>query len=148
MIDILETYSIHVFSIVILLTIYVLNKMKKDASTYSIRLFYMMLFTNIVLLILEPISFIADEVGNPFVHFINYSMDFLLLLIATMITGFWASYIDYKIFKKRQRLVKRLFYQQTTMIMLVLLIIKFFYTCLVSCRFSNKRLSKRIFICR
>lgn len=126
MIDILESYSIHVFSIIILFTIYILNKMKKDASTYSIRLFYMILFTNILLLIFEPISFIADEVGNPLVHLINYSMDFLLLLFSTMITGFWASYIDYKIFKKRQRLVKRIFYQHTTILMLVLLIINFF----------------------
>ena len=126
MIDILETYSIHVFSILILLTIYILNKMKRDASTYSIRLFYMILFTNIALLIMEPISFIADQTGNPFVHFINYSMDFLILLFSTMITGFWASYIDYKIFKKRQRLVKRIFYQHTTIFMLILLIVNFF----------------------
>jgi diguanylate cyclase (GGDEF)-like protein len=86
----------------------------------------MILFTNIILLILEPISFIADTVGNPFVHFVNYAMDFLLLLFSTMITGFWASYIDYKMFKKRKRLVKRIFYQHTTMIMLILLIINFF----------------------
>lgn len=126
MIDILETYSIHAFSILMLLTIYALNKLKKDARTFSIRLFYMILFTNIVLLILEPISFIADGVGNPFVHFVNYAMDFLLLLFSTMITGFWASYIDYKMFKKRKRLTKRFFYQHTTIIMLILLIINFF----------------------
>lgn len=126
MIEFFEVYSIHVFSIIILLTIYLLNKLKKDATTYSIRLFYMILFTNIGLLILEPISFMADAVGNRFIHFINYTADFLILLLSTIITGFWASYIDYKFFKKRKRLIKRIFYQHTTIVMLVLLIINFF----------------------
>lgn len=126
MIDILETYSIHLFSIIILLTIFLLNKLKKEATTFSIKLFYLILFINIGLLIIEPISFMADAVGNKFVHFINYSADFLLLLLSTVITGFWASYIDYKIFKKRKRLIKRIYYQHTTIIMLVLLFINFF----------------------
>lgn len=126
MIDILEAYSIHLFSIIMLLTIYLLNKLKKDATTLSIKLFYLILFTNIILLILEPISFMADAVGNQFIHVINYTADFLILLLSTVITGFWASYIDYKFFKKRKRLVKRIFYQHTSIIMLMLLVINFF----------------------
>ena len=76
MVELLETYSIHLFSILLLLIIYILNKLKKDTKTFSMKLFYNILFTNILLLILEPLSFLADETGVIFVHYLNYSLDF------------------------------------------------------------------------
>lgn len=126
MIELLETYSIHLFSILLLLIIYILNKLKKDTKTFSMKLFYNILFTNIFLLILEPLSFLADETGVIFVHYLNYSLDFIIIIFSTMITGFWASYIDYKLFRQQKRVYKRLFYQHITIAALVLLIINFF----------------------
>lgn len=126
MLDLLETYSIHLFSILLLLVIYILNKLKKDTKTFSMKLFYMILFTNILLLIFEPLSFLTDKTGNIFVHFLNYALDFIIILFSTMITGFWASYIDYKLFRQQKRIYKRFFYQHATLVALVLLIINFF----------------------
>ncbi len=89
-------------------------------------LFYAILFINILLLVLEPLSFLADYVGVVAIHYLNYSLDFLIFLLSTMIVGLWASYIDYKIFKKQKRIYKRLFYQHITILAFILLIINFF----------------------
>jgi len=127
MVEILEVYSIHFFSITLLLIIYLLNKIKKEASTFSIKLFNIILFSNIMLLILEPLSFLADDVGNIFIHYTNYALDFIILLMSTSIAGFWASYIDYKFFKKQSRLYQRLFYQHITIIALAFLVVNFLH---------------------
>ena len=94
MLNILELYNIQLFSILLLLIIYILNKLKKDSRTFSMKLFYMILFTNILLLIMEPMSFLSDKVGPLWIHYLNYALDFLIISFSMMITGFWASYID------------------------------------------------------
>ena len=83
MIDLLETYSIHLFSILLLLVIYILNKLKKDTKTFSMKLFYMILFTNVLLLILEPLSFLTDRSGAIIVHYLNYILDFIIIIFST-----------------------------------------------------------------
>ncbi len=126
MLNIFEAYGIHLFSIILLLIIYVINKLKRESKTFSMQLFYGILFTNILLLVLEPLSFLADYTGIMWIHYANYSLDFLIIMFSTIIVGLWASYIDYKLFKKQQRIYQRLFYQHITIVALVLLIINFF----------------------
>lgn len=126
MIEILETYDIHLFSSLLLLIIVILNKFKKDIPTFSMNLFYGIIVTNLLLLLLEPLSFIADANTSFIMPYINYAIDFLVVVLTPVLVGLWASYIDYKLFKKRKRLKQRLYYQHVSLIMLFGLIINFF----------------------
>lgn len=126
MIEILETYHIHLFSSFLLLIIVVLNKFKKDITTFSITLFYGLIFVNLFLLILEPLSFLADSNAHHILPYLNYMIDFLVILLTPILVGLWASYIDYKLFKRRNRLAKRLYYQHAAIISFIGLLINFF----------------------
>lgn len=126
MIEILETYHIHLFSSLLLLIIVILNKFKKDIPTFSMNLFYGIIIFNVALLILEPLSFLADVNTSPIMPYINYSIDFLVVVLTPVLVGLWASYIDYKLFKKQKRLQKRLYYQYAAIISFIGLIINFF----------------------
>lgn len=126
MIEILETYHIHLFSSLLLLVIVVLNKFKKDIPTFSILIFYGIVFVNLSLLILEPLSFLADSNSHHLLPYINYAIDFLIVLLTPILVGLWASYIDYKLFKRRKRLKKRIYYQHAAIISFIGLLINLF----------------------
>lgn len=126
MLSILETYHIHLFSSLLLLIITVLNKIKKDIPTFSIKLFYSLILVNFALLILEPISFLADATGKPYLPYLNYAVDILIIILTPVLVGLWASYIDFKLFKQQKRLNKRLFYQQVTFITIFGLLVNIF----------------------
>jgi diguanylate cyclase (GGDEF)-like protein len=126
MIEIIETYDIHLFSSLLLLIVVILNKLKKDIPTFSMNLFYGIIIVNLILLILEPLSFLADANTSPMIPYLNYLIDFLVVILTPLLVGLWASYIDYKLFKKQNRLKKRLFYQYVTFISIFGLMINFF----------------------
>ncbi|BCR36501.1 GGDEF domain-containing protein [Mariniplasma anaerobium] len=126
MIEILETYDIQLFSALLLLIIVILNKYKKDIPTFSMNLFYGIVIINLTLLILEPMSFLADVNTSPIMPYLNYAIDFLIVMLTPLLVGLWASYIDYKLFKKQKRLKKRLYYQYVTLITIFGLLINFF----------------------
>ena len=137
MLSIIETYHIHIFSSLILLIITVLNKIKKDIPTLSINLFYRLIVVNFALLILEPISFLADATGSTYLPYLNYAVDCLIILLTPILVGLWASYLDFKLFYQQKRLHKRLFYQQVTIITFVGLLINFFVPIFFSIDFDT-----------
>ncbi len=126
MLSILETYHIHLFASLLLLIIVVLNKLKRDVPTYSINLFYAIILVNLLLLVLEPISFILDAKTPAYLAYFNYAVDCLIIVLTPLIVGLWASYIDYKLFKQQNRLRKRLYYQHVTILTFIGLLINFF----------------------
>ncbi|MCD4827242.1 MAG: GGDEF domain-containing protein [Acholeplasmataceae bacterium] len=126
MIEFIEAYHIHLFSSLLLLIIVILNRFKKDIPTFSINIFYGLILVNLFLLILEPLSFIADSNTHNLLPYLNYAIDFLVVLLTPVLVGLWSSYIDYKLFKKRNRLRKRLYYQHVAIISFVGLLINFF----------------------
>jgi hypothetical protein len=137
MIEIIETYDIHLFSSLLLLIIVILNKTKKDISTFSMNLFYGIIICNLILLILEPLSFLADVNTNPIMPYLNYSVDFLVVILTPVLVGLWASYIDYKLFKKHKRLKMRLYYQHVAIISVIGLMINFFTPVFFSINFDT-----------
>jgi len=83
------------------------------------------ILVNIVLLIVEPMSWIFDH--QPYVSlFINYLSNFLIVFLTPVIIGLWQSYLDYKIFHDKKRLVRRHYYQFATYVIFLLLIVNFF----------------------
>lgn len=137
MLSILETYHIHFFSSLLLLVIFVLNKLKKDVPTFSIRLFHAIIFVNLLLLILEPLSFIADANTASYLPYLNYAIDILMIILTPLLVGLWASYIDYKFFKQQKRVKKRLYYQHITLLSALGIIINFFTPIFFSIDFTT-----------
>ena len=88
--------------------------------------FYAIILVNLLLLVLEPISFILDAKTPAYLAYFNYAVDCLIIVLTPLIVGLWASYIDYKLFKQQNRLRKRLYYQHVTILTFIGLLINFF----------------------
>ncbi len=120
-------FDINLFAIFLLVMMFAIQKLKGDAFSYSSHLLRVIIIVNIFVLIIEPVTWIFDNKTFAGARFINYSSNFLLVLIAPMLIGMWAAYIDYKVFGIKKRLYKLHFYQFPTYVMFVLLIVNFFY---------------------
>lgn len=125
MIDILLNYDINLFAILLLSTMFVITLIKRDIYRFSTNLLRLIIGLNIALLIIEPISWIFDH--NPYTSlFINYAANYLIVLLTPVIIGLWQSYMDYKIFRDKSRLVRRHYYQFASYLIFLLLSVNFF----------------------
>lgn len=82
---------------------------------------------NAIAIVLEPLTWMLD--GEVFFgsFFLEYSTNFLLCLMAPILGATMLSYVDYHIFKDRNRLQKRWYYSHFAIITFGLLVINIFY---------------------
>jgi len=116
---------------------YVIQKIKGEIYSYSSRLLRVIIILTILALIIEPITWIFDTKTFSGARLINYSSNFLLVLIAPILIGMWASYLDFQLFGDRKRLSARHFYQYPSYLMLVLLVVNFFFPVFFSISADN-----------
>ncbi|MBU1145160.1 MAG: GGDEF domain-containing protein [Firmicutes bacterium] len=127
MIEILVDYDINLFAIVLLLVLYTVIRVKRDIYRYSTHLLSAIIWITILALIVEPITWIFDSSQDSFELAINYISNYTLVMLSPILIGIWGSYLDYKIFGNRKRIIKRHYYQFLSYIMFVFLIINIFY---------------------
>jgi diguanylate cyclase (GGDEF)-like protein len=127
MIQILIDFDINLYAIILLLVMLVVISLKRDIFRYSTHLLRIIIWMTLFALIIEPITWIFDNDPAILPSMINHVSNFLLMLMAPVLTGVWGCYIDYKIFSNRERLKKRHYYQIPTYVTFILLIINMFY---------------------
>ncbi|MBN2504240.1 MAG: GGDEF domain-containing protein [Bacilli bacterium] len=125
--DQLLRFDINLFSLIILVTMLVITKVKRDVYSYSSTLLHWIISVTIAALIVEPISWIFDGSTAYGMKFVNYTSNLLLIVVAPVLIGLWGSYLDYHIYGDKKRLRKLHFYQVPTYLTLVLLVVNAFY---------------------
>jgi len=120
-------FDLNLFSIFLLILLYVVIRVKHDIFRFSTKLLTLILWTTIASLIIEPMTWIFDNSGTLGFLILNYVTNYMLTLIAPILVGFWASYLDYKIHNDRKRLKKFHYHQFGTYIIALLCIVNAFY---------------------
>ncbi|MDI6452735.1 GGDEF domain-containing protein [Peloplasma aerotolerans] len=125
MIDAIIKFDINLISIVLLIILYFISKIKKEIFSFSSRLFAWIILVNIVGLAIEPITWLVDGVSGNIYYHIGYFSNFILIISAPILIGLWASYLDYKLFGEKKRVQKYVYYQIPTFIVFILLLVNF-----------------------
>lgn len=84
-----------------------------------------MIIFNMIVLVVEIITWAFDGVNTTTAIFINYTFNVLLILMEPTMAAMWLSYVDYKIYSSKERLKRRLFYLWGTVLAGALLLINF-----------------------
>jgi diguanylate cyclase (GGDEF)-like protein len=122
MIEQILSFDLSLFSFALLVILYVITKIKKDVISFSSTLFHWIIVANIIGLVAEVASWIFDEKPGFLNYFISYTSNLLVFLMAPIIVGLWASYLDYKLFSNKKRIHNRYFYMFPALITLIILL--------------------------
>lgn len=123
----LETYDLHVFTIILLIFIIGISRTKGDRFDYKNKLLTSIFLLSILLLVLEILSNAIDGVSGGFAKSTNYVSNGLMLVMTPVLISHIASYLDFSIFESRSRLAKRWYYTQPFIIMFILVVANMFY---------------------
>ncbi len=110
-----------------LLAVLLILQKHSTLLSYSKRLLKTVVMINIAALIVEPVTWMSDSAAGTAGYLIGYASNVLLVLLGPLLAGSSAAYADYKIFRDRERLRRRKFYQIPTAAVFVLLVINGFY---------------------
>lgn len=124
--DYLVQFQINVLSLLILLLLYLFVRLSK-IKTFSQRLIRLIIASTAVAIVVEPLTWIFDGMTFRGAFFLEYSTNFILFLIGPVIGGLLFSYVDFRINRDPDRVVRRLYYQHISLLTLAILIVNFFY---------------------
>lgn len=126
MIHYIEQFQINIYAVLMLLVILLIIEFQSRIEFYSKKLLKAAILINILALIMEPASWIADGHTSLLGYSVSWISNILLVLLGPVIAGLFASYADYKLFRDRRRLKRRMFYLAPSMVILLLLAVNFF----------------------
>lgn len=127
--------DISIFSVLLLIVLYITVKNRNSVMGTSIRLYSRLLLGVICLLLLEMLSWTYD--GIPGMNKWNYFLNFIFALSTSSITCLLGSYLDYQIFASYEKLKSKCFYIQPFLLTLLLLIINLFKPFIFSVNAEN-----------
>ncbi|MCR3906644.1 MAG: GGDEF domain-containing protein [Tenericutes bacterium] len=125
MIDAIIKFDINLISIILLVILFFVSKIKKEVFSFSSALFSWIIIVNIIGLIAEPLTWMVDGVAGQIYYIVGYLSNVVLIIAAPILIGLWASYLDYKLFGDKKRIQKYFYYQIPTFIIFILLLINF-----------------------
>ncbi|XFA98718.1 GGDEF domain-containing protein [Candidatus Izemoplasma sp. B36] len=125
--DFLIKFQLNIFAFLVLISVYIIICIRSKITNLSCKLLKYTIFATASALIIEPLTWIFDGTSFFGSYFLEYSTNFLLILIAPVICGLMLSYVDYHLFKDRNRVFKKQFYMHFFLFTLVILIINIFY---------------------
>ena len=120
------SYELNIFAIVILISLLIFVYMTNDTVNIKNRLFRYMIYTTILMNVLEILSWVFNGLPGNLNYSLNFIFNALLSASNTIVVGLWACYIDYILFKDYEKLKKKWYYFLPLMIMIVLSIINLF----------------------
>lgn len=125
--DYLIQFQLNIFTIAVFIVLYIIVIRKQKVKSFGKQLLKLAIILGVIAVVLEPLTWIFD--GKVFFgsFFLEYSTNFFLYLMAPILGAVMLSYVDYYIFKDRNRLQRRWYYIHFAMITLTMLAINMFY---------------------
>lgn len=119
-------FDLNFFAIILLVALLLVITFKQELSTLKGRIFKWIVIVTIVMLALEVLSWVFDSVDTRSAYILNFIFNFLFIAFNTVVVSLWATYVDYLIYEDKDRLKKRWFYFQPSIIVIILSIINIF----------------------
>lgn len=120
-------FQLNIYAVLVLVILLIAILKKSRIVNLGRQLFLTTIFLCIAVIIIEPLTWIFDGMHFYGAYFLEYLTNVLLILIAPILCGLMVSYVDYYIFKDRDRLKKRFFYLTPTIFTVIMLIINIFH---------------------
>ena len=130
-------YDINLYAMLLLLSLLAIMFWRRDSSGYATRLFRRVVLANLVVLLLELLSWHFDRRPGEVNRLLNYTFNWLFIWLNPLVPCLWASHIDYRIFGSRKRLKRRLFYGHLMIFSTMLMVANFFYPIVFSIDAAN-----------
>lgn len=119
-------FDISIISVILLIIMYVISRIKKRVTMFASLLFKWIIIFNIIGLIAEPLTWIFDARSGFLMYLLEYTSNFILVLVGPILVGLWASYLDFKLFLDKKRIFHFRYYQMPAAVIFILLIVNFF----------------------
>ena len=119
-------FQINLFALASLGVLFYTVYKKTQTFNYTRKLLIYLQISTAIALVVEPLTWIFDGMTFFGAYFLEYATNFILVLMAPIVSGFILSYVDFKIFSNRKRIKQKCFYQYATFATFLLLIINFF----------------------
>lgn len=119
----IEQFQINIYAVIMLAALLIIMKGQSQIVFPSKRLLKWIIAAALLSIVMEPLSWIFDGMPSGTGFLLNHLTNALLVLLAPVIAGLFAAYIDLKINNDWRRLQQRLFYQVPALLVAILLII-------------------------
>lgn len=125
--EIIIQFQLHIFSVIILLILYSIMRLHSILNSYGKTLLRVMVILTALAVIVEALTWIFEKETFFGAYFLEYTTNFLLVLLAPLIASIMFAYVNYKIQNKRVQIGKQLLFFPPTIFTLAMLLINFFY---------------------
>ncbi len=122
-VEYIEQFQINIYAVIMLTALLIIIKGQSQIVFPSKRLLKWIIAATILSIVMEPLTWIFDDMPTGTGFLLNHLTNALLVLLAPVIAGLFAAYIDLKLNNDWNRLRRRLFYQGPTTAMAVLLLV-------------------------
>lgn len=109
-----------------LVTLLINIALSPNGLTFRNKLFILIIIMNLLTMIIEVITFAAENRDASFYYYLNITSNNILFLYAPITGGLFASYVDYVLHRDRTRLVKYWYFMQPAIIVAIALLINLF----------------------
>ncbi len=118
-----DLIDIDILAIAILIILIYSIGQRKNSYSYSTRLFLFIVWGNLIILILESLSWLLDGTSGLVWRWIIYSINYIYLVCNIIPAICWLCYLDYQLYGSIKRLKKRMYYFQPAIIFAIVLLI-------------------------
>jgi len=135
--DYLVQFQINIFSIIILIVLFAMIRIRSKIGSFGKKILILAIYLTIAAAVVDPLAWVFD--GSLFfgARFLEYSTNFVLVLLSPAIGAVMLSYVDNTIYRDLSRLKKRLFYSHFTILTLVILLVNIFVPLYFSVDFAS-----------
>lgn len=119
----IEQFQINIYTVIMLAALLIIIKGQSQIVFPSKRLLKWIIALTILSIVMEPLSWIFDDIPTGIGFLLNHVTNALLVLLAPVIAGLFAAYIDLKLNNDWHRLRRRLFYQGPATAVAILLLV-------------------------
>jgi diguanylate cyclase (GGDEF)-like protein len=120
-------FQLNIATLILLVVVFITIRTRTQIEGFGTKIIEMSIITTVIALIVEPLTWVFDAKQFFGAYFLEYSTNFLLVLMSPIIGGFMLSYVDYSVFKDRQRIFRRHCYMYFSIMTFVLLIVNIFF---------------------
>ncbi|MGS0973506.1 MAG: diguanylate cyclase domain-containing protein [Candidatus Izemoplasmataceae bacterium] len=130
-------FDISIYAILYLGMLFVLIVLRREIYSVSSKLILYIIATNIWILLMEVFSWVVDGLEGDLYYYLSYLVNSLLFISVGFIVSFWLSYVDYVMYRSKERLQQKRYYLWVALITTLFTIVNLFVPILFNINEEN-----------
>lgn len=130
-------FDISIYAILYLGMLFVLIVLRREIYSVSSKLILYIIASNIWILLMEVFSWVVDGLEGDLYYYLSYLVNSLLFISVGFIVSFWLSYVDYVMYRSKERLQQKRYYLWVALITTLFTIVNLFVPILFNINEEN-----------